>query len=94
MSLQRYALSLMFYASCTDDFHPQTLPSTIQLKRLLICDHDVPCSRGLCRVGLSWCDLNLTVFSLAARVFAFSTTLVTSELEVINRLLSFVQEQS
>jgi hypothetical protein len=32
----------MFYASCTNDFHPQTLPSMMQLKRLLVFDHDVP----------------------------------------------------
>jgi hypothetical protein len=30
--------SLVFYASYTDDFHPQSLPSTMQLKRLLVCD--------------------------------------------------------
>jgi hypothetical protein len=42
MSLQHYVLSLVFYASYRDDFHPQTLPSTMQLKRLLMCDHDVP----------------------------------------------------
>jgi hypothetical protein len=53
MSLQRYALSLMFYASCTDGFHLQTLPSKMQLKRLLVCDHDVPHSHGLHKVGLS-----------------------------------------
>jgi hypothetical protein len=47
MSLHRYALSRVFYASCTDGFHTQTLPSTMQLKRLLMCGHDVPHSRGL-----------------------------------------------
>jgi hypothetical protein len=36
--------------------------------------------------------LNSPVFSLAARVLAFSTTLVTSELEVINRPVAFVRE--
>jgi hypothetical protein len=36
--------------------------------------------------------LNSPVFSLAARVLAFSTMLVTSELEVINRPLSSVRE--
>jgi hypothetical protein len=34
--------SHVFYASCTYDFHPQILPSAIQLKRLLVCDQDVP----------------------------------------------------
>jgi hypothetical protein len=41
MSLQCYALSRVFYASCTNDFHLQTLPSMMQLKRLLMRDHDV-----------------------------------------------------
>jgi hypothetical protein len=48
------------------------------------------------RAALSWSlshyDLNSPVFSLAARVLAFSTTLATSELEAINRLLSSVRE--
>jgi hypothetical protein len=42
MSLQHSALSLVFYASYTYDFHPQTLPSMMQLKRLLVCNNDVP----------------------------------------------------
>jgi hypothetical protein len=42
MSLQHYALSSVFYASCTYDFYLQTLPSMMQLKRLLMCDHNVP----------------------------------------------------
>jgi hypothetical protein len=44
-------------------------------------------------LSLSRCDINCHVFSLAVRVLAFSTTLVTSELEVINHPLSSVQEQ-
>jgi hypothetical protein len=50
------------------------------------------------RAALSWSlscyDLNLPFLSLGMRVLAFSTTSVTSELEVINRLLSFVREQT
>jgi hypothetical protein len=46
------------------------------------------------RATLSWslshCELNSLVFSLAAIVLTFSTTLVTLELEVINRPMSSV----
>jgi hypothetical protein len=49
------------------------------------------------RAALNWsfsrCDFNLPIFSLAVRVLAFSTTLVNSEFEVINCLLSFVWER-
>jgi hypothetical protein len=90
MSLQRYALSCVFYASCTYDFHPQTLPSMMQLKRMLVCN-------SFSRVALSWslsrCNLNSPVFSLAMRVLTFSTTLVTSELEVVNRPVSSIRER-
>jgi hypothetical protein len=48
MSLQHYVLSRVFYTSCIYDFHPQTLPSMTQFKRLLMSDLDVPRSRGLC----------------------------------------------
>jgi hypothetical protein len=52
-------------------------------------DRVQPRCSSFSRAALSWslshCDLNLPVFSLAARVLAFSTMLVTSDLEVINR---------
>jgi hypothetical protein len=95
MSLQCYALCLVFYASCTYDFCLQTLPSTMQLKRLLVCDHNVPRSRG---GALSWSlsrsNLNAPVFSLVVRILAFSTTLVTSKLEVINHPLSSIRTRT
>jgi hypothetical protein len=53
------------------------------------------CSSFL-RATLNWslsrCDLNSPVFSLAVRVLAFSTTLITSELKVINQPLSSVRD--
>jgi hypothetical protein len=49
-------------------------------------------SRAALSLSLSHYDLNLPAFSLAERVLNFSTTLVTSELEVINHLLSSVWE--
>jgi hypothetical protein len=94
MSLQCYALCLVFYASCTYDFRLQTLPSTMQLKRLLVCDHNVPHSRGgVLSWSLSRSNLNSPVFSLVVRILAFSTTLVTSKLEVINHPLSSIRER-
>jgi hypothetical protein len=61
---------------------------------------EIPRVRPRCpsfsRAALSWslsrCDLNSSVFSLVVRVLAFSTTLVTSEFETINCLLSSIRE--
>jgi hypothetical protein len=59
--------------------------------------HMRPRCSSISRVVLSWsfwrCGLNLPAFSLVMRSLAFSITLVISKFEVINYLLSSIQEQ-
>jgi hypothetical protein len=62
---------------------------------------ETACVRPRCssisRAVLSWsfwrCDLNSPIFSLVMRYLAFSITLVISEFEVINYLLSSIRDR-